>query len=218
MADFMVVEQEGQRYVKATLRDESIRAEAGALAHMNGDVEIFAPVPNPWRMVACALSDEPVIRPRYQGTGEVVLAGTLGGYHVFELSGEPWVLERGAYWCSDGGVKLGLHRERVMTSFWAGDGFVDFQTKVTGQGKVVLNAAGPVEEIRLDDSRIAVEGKLVIARTIGLDYRIRRPTKSLIGYYLSREQLVRTFAGTGRVLMCETPYWSERMIKAVGGA
>lgn len=215
MAEFDIIELEGQRRVRMRIADESVRAEAGAMSHMSGQVEIFTPPPSPGAVMASLLSDEPMIRPRYHGTGEVLLEASFGGYHVFDVDGEPWVLERGAYWASDGRVKLGVHREPFSASFWAGDGLVNFQTKVSGRGRVVLNAPGPVEEVRLDNSRIAVEGKLVIARTLGLKYTVKRPTRSLIGFYLSREAMVRSYSGTGRVLICVTPFWSERLFKAV---
>ncbi len=216
MADIEIVETEGQRFIRLGVRDETVRAEAGALSYMTGEIEVTTPIPSPGQAIANILSDEPIIRPSYRGTGEIFLESSLGGYHVFELDAEPWILEKGSYWASEGDVKLGLFRESALTSFWAGDNLVNFHTKVSGHGKVVLNARGPVEEIRLHGNRIAVEGKLVIARTLGLEYRVRRPTRSIVGYYLSREKMVRSFSGTGRLLMCATPFWNERLMQAVG--
>ena len=69
--------------------------------------------------------------------------------------------------------------------FWAGEGLIDFQTRVSGRGRVVLNTTGTIDEIVLEGERLAVEGKQIIARTEGLHYSIRRPTRSLIGYWLS---------------------------------
>ena len=42
----------------------------------------------------------------------------------------------------------GVHRERIMTSLWAGEGLIYLQTKVRGQGKVVLITRGLVELIK----------------------------------------------------------------------
>jgi uncharacterized protein (AIM24 family) len=217
MAEFTITEFEGQRFVTIAIRKEVVRAEAGALARLRGDVEVFTPLPSIREAIACALSDEPLIRPRYDGSGEIMLEPFFGGYHIFTVDREAWVLENGAYWASDGTVKLGLFRERALTSLWAGESFVDYQTKVSGQGKVVLNASGPVEEIELHGDRISVEGKLVIARTVAVEYAIRRPTRSLIGYYLSGESLVRTYSGRGKILLVQAPYWSERLLAATTG-
>jgi uncharacterized protein (AIM24 family) len=215
MASFEVIEDQGTRYVRIELDGQPVRAEAGALSYMRGTVEMDTPLPTPGRAIRNMLSDEPVIRPRYSGRGQVYLTPSLGGYYTLELGEEAWVLENGAYWASDGSVDLGVYRERMLTSFWAGEGFIDFQTRVSGKGRVVLNTTGPIEEIRLEGDRLAVEGKQVIARTEGLDYSIRRPSRSLLGYWLSGEELVRVYSGFGRVLMTTAPFWNQRLLAAM---
>ena len=206
MASFEIEQGQYQRWVKITIRNESVRAEAGALSYMRGDVQIDTPLPSVGSMIKCSIADELLIRPRYMGTGEIYLTSTFGGYHVVELTGAPWILENGAYWASDNSVQIGLHRERMMTSFWAGEGFIDYQTKVSGTGRVVLNAAGPVEEIDLGHETISVEGKLVIARTADVGYRVVRPTRSRLSYWLSGEERLRQYRGPGKVLLVSTPY------------
>jgi uncharacterized protein (AIM24 family) len=215
MAKFDIIELEGTRYVQAHLEDEGMQAEAGALSYLRGNIRVDASVPGLGRIIKCALSGESAVRPRYEGTGDVFLQSSFGGYYTLDLKGETWILENGAYWASAGTVNLGLHREPVITSFWAGEGFVDYQTQVSGQGVTVLNSEGPVEEIALRDETMSVEGKLVIARTDGLRYRVRRPTRSLIGYWLSGEEMMRTYTGTGRVLVSTTPYWNQRMLNVM---
>lgn len=206
MATFDIQQGQMQRWVKITIDNEAVRAEAGALSYMRGHVQVDTPLPSLGSAIKCSISDEPLIRPRYTGTGEIYLTSTFGGYHAFDIDGVPWILENGAYWASDNSVQLGLHRERMMTSFWAGEGFIDFQTKVSGQGRVVLNAQGPVEEIDLGRETISVEGKLVIARTADVGYRVARPTKSLFSHWLSGEDYHRQYSGPGKVLLVSTPY------------
>jgi uncharacterized protein (AIM24 family) len=165
MAEFEVCELQGMRWVQMRLRDETVRAEAGALSHMQGDIEVRVRLPSPLGALKSIISNEALVRPTYTGTGVINLESSMGGYHPFEVAGESWILENGAYWASEGGVELGLHREHVWTSFWGGEGFIDYQTKLSGYGRVVLNAPGPVEEITLNNDRLLVEGKLVLART-----------------------------------------------------
>jgi len=50
-----------------------------------------------------------------------------------------------------------------------------------------------------------------------MNTRIRRPTRSLLGYYLSGERYSRVYEGTGRLLIANTPYWRLR-IGQKGGA
>jgi uncharacterized protein (AIM24 family) len=217
MAKFDIVELEGTRYVEVRLKKESIRAEAGALSYLQGNIRMETPVPRLGQIVKCALSNESAVRPRYEGTGVVTLQSSMGGYYALDVNGEDWILENGAYWASDGEVTLGLYREAVITSLRAGEGFIDYQTRLSGHGIAVLNADGPVHEVSLKDESISVEGKLVIARTAGMHYRVHRPVKSLIGYWLSRESVVRTYSGTGRVLMSTTPYWNQRLMAVASG-
>src|SRR5262245_34323540 len=165
MSTFEIDELERQRYIRILLEKETVRAEAGAFNYMRGNITIDAPIPSLPAMLKCKISNEPIMRPRYRGTGEIYLSSSFGGYHVFDVEDESWILENGAYWCSEESVHLGLHREAMLTSYFAGEGFIDYQTRLSGRGRAVLNAVGPVEEIMLGEETIAVEGKVVIGRT-----------------------------------------------------
>lgn len=212
MAEFEIVAEENTHFVRAILKDESIRTEAGALSYMRGNVSMHAPLPGPLSLMRASLSSEAAVRPTFTGTGEVYLEASLGGYYAFEIHEKPWILERGAYWASESTVELSVHREKAWTSFWLGEGFVDFQTKVAGNGRVVLNAAGPVEEIDLGDEEIAVEGGLVIARSSRVSFSIRRPSRGIVSSWLSGEKLLRIYRGPGRILMTTTPYWGKMLL------
>jgi uncharacterized protein (AIM24 family) len=58
-----------------------------------------------------------------------------------------WVLESGSYWALEGALNLSAYREKMLIAFWAGDGLIGRQTKVSGRGKVVLASPGPIEEL-----------------------------------------------------------------------
>jgi uncharacterized protein (AIM24 family) len=75
---------------------------------------------------------------------------------------------------------------------------------------VVLNAPGPVEEVTLKNDRLLVEGKLVLARTEGVDY-LRRRVSALVPSLLSGEPVMRVYQGTGKALVCWTPYWNQQI-------
>lgn len=212
MAEFEICELEGMRWVQIRIRDETVRAEAGALSYMQGEIKLEARLPSAISAFKSIISNESPVRPSYTGTGTINLESSLGGYHTFDVGGESWILENGAYWASEGGIELGLHRERVLTSLWTGEGFVDYQTKVSGYGRVVLNDHGPVEEVTLKNERLMIEGKLVLARTEGLDYRARRAT-TLIQSLFSGESLMRVYQGTGKALVCWTPYWNQYVME-----
>lgn len=214
MAHFEILEEEGMRYVRVQMRDETVRAESGALAFMRGAITMKARIPSIGAVIRAGLSEERAVRPTFTGTGELVLESTLGGYYIFEPRDQAWLIEAGAYWASDGAIELGVHRERVVTSFWAGEGLVDFCTRVKGQGKVVLMSPGPVQEIEIPaGDEMAVEGKLVIGRTGSIQYAIRRPARSILGSMLSGETALRVYKGPGRVLLSSTPYWNSFLLQ-----
>lgn len=142
----------------------------------------------------------------------MLLESSFGGFHIFDLGGETWILDSGSYWASEGSVALSAIRERAWTSFWAGEGLIDWQTKVAGHGKVVLSSQGPVEEVALERGRrFVANGKYVIARTQDVSYAIGRPTTSLLKAYLAGEGYCRTYDGPGRLLVSSVPYWRYRL-------
>jgi uncharacterized protein (AIM24 family) len=220
MAEFKIHSLEGTQFVEAHLNNESIQAEAGALCYHVGEIEIRSRfIPSLFGMFKSVLADESVYRPVYTGTGVVTLESTLGGFHTLELTdGESWILEPGAYWASDASVNVTFRREKFMTAFWAGEGLIYLQTLVKGLGKVVVTTAGPVEEIQMKKGmKVAVEGKAVICRTVGISMSIVRPTKNYLGRFTSGEEFLRVFEGSGRLILNPAPYWRHRIMKELNG-
>ena len=185
-------------------------AEAGALNYLNGDITIKARLPSPWSAVKSAFASESLVRPAYSGTGAIQLEGALGGFHVLNLHDKSWILQRGSYWASDGEINVSAYREKILTALWTGEGFVLYNTKVSGSGQVVVRTNGPAEEIVIQSGRYLAESNIVIGRT---GYTLKRPTRSYIGYLLSGEQYLHCYEGTGRLLVCSTPYWRMQFQK-----
>ena len=194
MARFEVQYLEGMRFVEIHLEHEMVRCESGALNYLRGDIAVHSQlIPSVGGLVSSIVANESVYRPTYAGKGVITLASSLGGFHVFELNGENWILEKGSYWASEGSVELQFFRERLLTSLWAGEGFVYLQTRVSGRGKLV------------------VEGNCVIGRTQSVKFQMRRPTKNFWGRFTSGESLVRSYLGPGKVLLNPTMYWRYYM-------
>jgi uncharacterized protein (AIM24 family) len=207
MAEFSITNAEGISYVSILLDDETIRAERGALNYLRGDIRIDARLPPVGGIIKRVLAEQSVIRPRYTGSGEIHLECSVGGFHIFDLDDTPWILEKGAYWASDGEVELSVFRETVLTSLFSGEGFVALQTRVSGQGKVVLKSRGPVQEMQLKNDRMVVDGPYVLARTEGIKHRVRRSARSPITSLLSGERRLRVYEGSGTLLLSAYPYW-----------
>lgn len=215
MAQFEIVEQEGVRLVKITLANETVRTESGALYYMRGPIEMESKAPSVGGFLKSIATGESVFRPTYTGTGELYLEPTLGGFHVFDCNNETWIAENGAYWASEISVTVDVHREKTLTALKSGEGFMDFQTKLSGQGKIVLQAQGPVEIMNLQNDRLVVDGKYVLARSASIHYSAQRATKSLFGSLTSGEGLVRIYEGTGTLLLAPLPYWRQRLFTSL---
>jgi uncharacterized protein (AIM24 family) len=217
MAEFIVREVEGMRQVRIDIRDETVRARAGALSKYQGDIAFTPRVPRVRDLFRSLFIEEARVRPYYTGTGSIMLQPSLGGFHIARVPpDETWILEPGVYWASDGGVDIALWKERFWPSLWAGDGFVPWKTRVQGDGCVAINAPGPVETIDVDDSELTVQGRLVLGRTDGLRFYSRR-SAPFPRNFLSGQKRMRVFKGTGRVLVCWTPYWNQHMYQNLTG-
>ena len=212
MATFEVEETEGMRWVKVGLDDDDVRAEKGALNHFKGAITMDVPFPSLKAWWVSLFSDESLLRPRYEGTGPVYLDSSLGGFHSMEIMpGERWILDTKCFWASDGEVKLSVHRERTWTAYWADQGLFWYKTALKGEGQVVLSVPGPVEEVHLVDDQIVVDGTQVVAHTSGITLSVRRPARSWLSYWMSGQKLAYCYRGTGRLLLCTTPYWRARL-------
>jgi uncharacterized protein (AIM24 family) len=213
MAKFEVKQIEGMRFVDIQIDHEMVRCESGALNYLVGRIDIHSQlIPSVGGVFSSVLAGESVYRPTYAGTGIITLESSLGGFHVFELGGEAWILEKGAYWASEGSVELKFFRERLLTSLWAGEGFVYLQTKVSGQGQVAVCTKGPIELLELDEGQeMMVDGQCVIGRTASVGFQMKRPTKNYFGRFTAGEPLVRVYTGPGKILLNPTFYWRYYM-------
>ena len=215
MAEFEVVEREGLNLVKATLNNETVRTEAGAMYYMRGNIKMESKMPSAGGFLKSMVTGESIFRPTYTGTGELFLEPSFSSYHIFDCAGKEWLIQAGAYWASEEPVKLDVHRDKVMTSFLSGKGALNFWTKAKGNGKVIVVAQGPVEEINLNNDRLVVDGQFAVAWENSLDYKIEKATKSLLGSATSGEFLVSTYQGTGKLYLAAVPNWRQFLLTQI---
>ena len=213
MAVFEVKEVEGVHYVDMTLDNETVRAEAGALSYLNGDIKIHSKlIPSIPSAIKSVLALQAIYRPTYTGTGVVTLLSSLGGFHIMDLDDENWILERGTYWASEGSIDVSFHRVDFWTAYRAREPIIYLQTRVKGRGKVAVRTRGPIEELTLaDDQKVAVDGKSVIGWSSDVRFRVRRPTDNFFGKLTAGQGRLRVFFGPGRVLLNPAPHWRYRL-------
>jgi uncharacterized protein (TIGR00266 family) len=216
MASFEIIGRQGMKMVKATLDNETIRAESGAMHYMRGQVVLETKMPTAGGFLKSMVTQENIFRPTYTGTGEVYYGPpSFGEYTVLTLANEAWVLDKGAYVASDGGIEVGVFRNKAWAGLVSGEGF--FQTKVEGTGSVVVFSQGPLEVIDLQNDKLTVDGSFAVARQAHLDFSIQRATKSLFGSAASGEGLVSVIQGTGRVYLAPVPNLHQNLLNTLMG-
>jgi uncharacterized protein (TIGR00266 family) len=214
MAKFEVIDREGMRLVKITMQNETVRAEAGAMYYMRGQIQMESKgTGGLGGLIKSAVTGEALFRPTYTGTGELYLEPSFAGFHILELQGEEWVMDRGSYYASEGTVEITAKRNNLITGFLGKEGW--FQTMARGSGKVVLQTPGPIREINLKNNRLVVDGNFAVARQGNLTYRVEKAAKSLLGSVVSGEGFVNVYEGTGKVLIARTAYGRAFMQKKI---
>ena len=217
MAEFSIREVEGMRQVRIEIADETVRARRGALSNTRGRITLTPRLPGVRDYFRTMFTHEDAIRPYYKGTGSILLQPSLGGYHLLDVvPGERWVLEPGVFWACEGSVKLGMMRDSIWQNYLARDSLFSWKTTLSGEGRAAINAPGPVETVEIDSSELRVQGRLVLGVTDGLRFSSRRAT-SYFRDFMSGQERLRVFSGTGKALVCWTPYWNEQLLRTVNG-
>lgn len=217
MANFTIRDVEGMRQVRIDIDNESVRARKGAMSNTRGQIKLTPRVPGVMDAIRSIYNDEARVRPWYSGTGTILLQPSLGGYHLLDVAeGEKWVLEPGVYWASEGTVRLGIHRDPLWTSYYLGDGFFNWKTGITGHGRMAINTPGPVEVVDIKDGQFRAQGRIILGRTAGLKFLSARPA-TFPRNWISGQKRLRVFEGTGKVLVCFTPFWNDYMYKMMTG-
>jgi uncharacterized protein (AIM24 family) len=217
MAKFSIRDMEGMRQLCIEIAAERVRARKGAMSNTRGNVKMIPRLPTAMDAIRSLYNEEAKVRPWYEGTGTILLQPTLTGYHLLDVSEDMWILEPGVYWASDGTVKLGLCRDPMLTSFFLGEGFLDWKTLISGKGTVAVHTPGPIEVVDVQDGQFRAQGRIVLGRTAGLKFTTDRPAKFPRNLISGQQKRLRVFSGTGKVLVCFTPYWNNFMYEKMTG-
>jgi uncharacterized protein (AIM24 family) len=214
MAQFEIIEYESQKFIKATINNETIRAEAGALHYYHGSIDMVSKAPSAGGILKSMVSGETVFKPTYTGSGYVYFGPPMfGEYVMLQLNNEEWILDQGAYVCSDIGIEVSARRNKALTALMGGEGL--FQTSVKGTGTVVMKAPGKVQRIQMQGERMAVDGSFAVARSATLDFSVQRASKSLMGSVTSGEGLLNVYQGYGVVLLAPVPNLYQSVVNAM---
>ena len=210
---FDVVIRERLNMVKAELENAAFRYEAGALHYMKGNLELESNMPGVGSIFKSMITKEKIIKPVISGTGTVFLTPSFGEFTILELDNDEWILDQGAYYASEIDVEIGAYTNRAISALFSGEKW--FQTVVAGTGKVIINSAGPLEEIEMINDKLVVDGRFAVARTSGIDLKVTKASSGIFSTVISGEGLVNTFSGTGKVLIAPVDNYFNTLIHTV---
>ncbi len=210
---FDVVTRERLNMVKVDLENAAFRYEAGAMHYMKGNLELQSDLPGVGSIFKSMITKEKIIKPVISGTGTVFLTPSFGEFTILELDNDEWILDRGAYYASELNIELGAFTNRAISAMFSGEKW--FQTVVAGTGKVIINSAGPLEEVELVNDKLVVDGSFAVARTSGIELKVAKATRGIFSTVISGEGLVNTFTGTGKVLVAPVDNYFNTLIHTV---
>ena len=190
--------------------DETLTAEGGAMIAMSADMKVDTRVRNRegkrgvGRGLARVLGGEGLFMNRFTagpGGGEIYLSTALpGDMEVIDLAPGAIVhVQNGSFVAHETGVDLTVTWGGLKNVF-SGERLI--WLKLTGPGKVIIDAFGAIYPVQVDGEYVVDTGNIA-AFDDSLAFRIRKAGRSLIGSFAGGEGLVCRFSGKGTV-WCQT--------------
>ncbi len=210
---FEIVQKENLNLVKVQLENAGFRYEAGGLHYMQGNLILESKAPGMGKMMKSVLTRERVVKPTIKGTGTVYLQPSFGEFYIMDLKNEEWIIDRGAYFASDLSITIGSFTNSAVSAMFSGEKW--FQTTVSGTGKVIITAGGPIQVLELKNDTLVVDGSFAVARTKGIDLKVTKATKGIFSTLISGEGILNTFTGTGKVLIAPVSNYINTLIYAI---
>lgn len=181
---------------------ESLRAEAGAMVYMDTTIEVVGQTQGGiakglGRMVTGeSFFVQELIAQR--GAGKVMLAPVnIGNIIEIEMNGKPWILQKGAFLCSEPTVKTSTKTQGLSKGLFSREGF--FIIRSEGHGKLFISSFGTIHKIELNNEEVIIDNGHMVAWEESLTYNLERANKSLLNSLKSGEGLVARFKGTGTI-------------------
>ena len=206
---FMEKQNIRARQIAIYLENDSVEIEPGAMSYFKGNLEMVSGVTAGnvlGRVFSSMTTGEAVAQPKYKGTGMLVLEPSFKHFLVLELDDEEIIVDKGMFYCAQGGVTVKpIMQKNVSSALLGGEGI--FQMSLSGKGIVVLECAVPVCEIdvvELNNETLKVDGNFAVLRSGNISFTVERSAKTLVGSAVSGEGLVNVYRGTGSVWLAPT--------------
>lgn len=180
------------------LPGESFVGESGAMVGMSTNVAMAQESGGLIGGLKRVFGGETIFRNTFsaQGSeGEVIFSTPLAGdMEILDVGDKQWCLQNSAYVASSTSVEV-ASRSGKLKGFFSGAG--SFVLGTRGSGYVVIGAFGAIEAIDVQGGMVIDTGH-VIAWEATLAYKVEDNSRGIIASWLSGENLVCSFSGTGR--------------------
>ena len=213
-----------KRQVIADLNNSGVIIQAGAMQMILGNVDVQTDVKGAGdfmkKFVGSKVTGETAIKPKYYGTGQIILEPTYK-YILFEDLAD-WngsiVIEDGLYLACDDTVEMKvIARSNLSSAVLGGEGL--FNTSLRGTGIAVLESPVPREElieVTLENDVVKIDGNQAIAWSQSLELTVEKTTKTFVGSLASGEGLVNVYRGSGKILIAPVRM-NAQLAEAEGG-
>lgn len=198
------------KQVRVVINDSAVKLQVGALSYMKGDITIKNNIGGPIgfgkKLFAKKITGDSVIKPTFEGSGEVFLEPSFEHFTLIELFEEEIILDDGLFYACEEEVEITISMKKNVSSIVFGDSGL-FEVKLKGSGIVVLKIPVPENEVfryKLFNERLAVDGDFAILRSGIINFSIEKSGNSLVGSVLNGEGLVNIYEGVGEVWLLPT--------------
>lgn len=191
--------------------DNGCIVQAGSMHWMVGNIEAATNIKGVGdflgKALASTVTKETTIKPRYitKTSGSIVLEPTYK--HLLIENVADWeggmVIEDGMFLACDDTINIKTVARNTFSSAALGKEGL-FNSMLIGNGYAVLESNIPRDElvlVELKDDQLKIDGSFAIAWSQSLKFTVERTTKTLIGSAATKEGLVNTYRGTGKILM-----------------
>ncbi|HOO64696.1 MAG TPA: TIGR00266 family protein [Synergistaceae bacterium] len=189
-------------------KDESIKAESGAMVSMEGSLDIKGTMDGGFLkgLGRKMFSGESFFFQEVQanrGPGEVTLAPPYpGDVEAIELDGSTDItVQKNGFLGGSSGIDISTKMQNLMKGLFSGEGF--FVLRASGKGILFVSSYGGIMRKELaPEEELVVDNQHLVAWTSDTKYAIEKASsKGWISSFTSGEALVCRFTGPGLVFI-----------------
>lgn len=207
------------KLVRVTLKNGALRNEPGTLYFMKGGLEMKATTGGGIfkAFKRATFSGESALVNEIRGTGEVYLEPSYGHFILKRLVNAEIIVDRSMFYAGSSGLDISASMVSISSAIMGGEGL--FQTRISGTGVAVLFSKVPLNEVQkidLNNETLSVDGSFALMRTSGVDFTVRKSSRSWVATGVSGEGFLQTFSGTGSVWIAPTEQVYEALSSEAG--